>query len=175
LQPATPEEQQAYVAVRTLYQKKAHEAAILKINAFIKKHPQSSLVGHMYNLGGLIYLSRKELANAQTAFERALRFSPEPVFDHYVQYNLATVHFEGKRYKEARTLLLAIQPSVLSAQNRLKYHFLCGAVHHKHKYTKRRVGMARAYSEYSRSISPDPGRGDFLSPRSADYCPHIGT
>lgn len=131
LKTATPEDHAAFAAVRTLYQKGAHEAAILKINAFIKKRPDSSMVGQMYNLGGLIYLSRKEYATAQTAFERALRFSPEPVFDHYVQYNLATVHFEAKKFKEARTLLLAVQPTVLSPPNQLKYYFLRGAVQRK--------------------------------------------
>src|SRR5262245_11635646 len=71
----SPQEEQEYRDISTLYSRGAYEAALLKLQTFEKKHPKSPLNAQIENLHGLCDLLTKRPAQSIPHFQRAVNYS----------------------------------------------------------------------------------------------------
>jgi len=116
--------------IQTLYVKGAHEAALLRLDAFESRYPKSAYRGYSDNLRGLVYLAKKDYAKAANLFTRALgRKGSATGFENYVLYNLASTQLELNDVEAAIGTLGRIRAEHLDPDNRLKYHQLKSQIH----------------------------------------------
>ena len=110
--------------IQSLYNGGAYEAAVMKLGEYEKNYPNSKHMPYARNLHGLSYLLHKKSLQAVYQFKKALEISPNDSFKAFVSYNLAAAQAESNGTDESQKTLSEINPALLNAELRIKYHSL---------------------------------------------------
>lgn len=107
-------------SIQALYQQGEFDKALRKMEVIPENKLTSPERAELWNLHGLIYLTKKQAQVSESSFQKALNNNEAPSLKGYYQYNLAIARYEQKKDVEALAVLNQIDLNALDTSRQSK-------------------------------------------------------